>query len=230
MRLRLNGPWGSVESTPPLIGEHNAMNLLEATAAAHAAGIGAERIAGALGSITSPPGRLERIEPPEGALAPTVLVDYAHTDAALDNALRAVRPSVPPGGRLIVVFGAGGDRDRSKRPRMGAVAAEFGDALVVTSDNPRTEDPEAIIREILDGISDEARRRAIVEPDRARAIHAAVNRAESRDVVLIAGKGHEDYQIVSDGRGGTVRRDFDDRRVARGALRERTAAAGATTS
>jgi UDP-N-acetylmuramoyl-L-alanyl-D-glutamate--2,6-diaminopimelate ligase len=149
----------------------------------------------------------------------TVLVDYAHTDDALANVLHTLRPLVPIGGRLCVIFGCGGDRDRAKRPRMGRVAAELADELIVTSDNPRTEDPDDIIDEILPGVSaghSTGHRDVAVLPDRARAIQLAVARSGPGDVVLIAGKGHEPYQVV-----GTERRAFDDRIVALEALQLR---------
>jgi UDP-N-acetylmuramoyl-L-alanyl-D-glutamate--2,6-diaminopimelate ligase len=146
-----------------------------------------------------------------------VLVDYAHSDDALANVLRALRPTVPDGGRLRVVFGCGGDRDRSKRPRMARVACEGADEVIVTSDNPRTEDPGAIIAEILAGVPEDARARVAVESDRAQAISRAVASAREGDIILIAGKGHEDYQIV-----GTEKRSFDDRREAEAALRLRS--------
>jgi UDP-N-acetylmuramoyl-L-alanyl-D-glutamate--2,6-diaminopimelate ligase len=146
----------------------------------------------------------------------SVLVDYAHSDDALANVLRALRPTVPDGGRLRVVFGCGGDRDRTKRPRMAKVACDGADEIIVTSDNPRTENPSTIIDEILAGVPDGARGRVAVESDRARAIAHAVSTARKGDIILIAGKGHEDYQII-----GTEKRSFDDRREAEAALRQR---------
>jgi UDP-N-acetylmuramoyl-L-alanyl-D-glutamate--2,6-diaminopimelate ligase len=125
---------------------------------------------------------------------------------------------VPAGGRLRVIFGCGGDRDRTKRPRMAKVACEGADEVIVTSDNPRTEDPQAIIGEILTGVPGEARPRVVVEADRAKAIALAVSTAREGDIILIAGKGHEDYQII-----GTEKRNFDDRREAEAALRMRMA-------
>jgi UDP-N-acetylmuramoyl-L-alanyl-D-glutamate--2,6-diaminopimelate ligase len=151
-----------------------------------------------------------------------VFVDYAHTDDALRNVLDALRPTVPAGGRLRVVFGCGGDRDRTKRPRMARVACEGADEVIVTSDNPRTEDARAIIDEILTGVSEDARGRVKVEVDRAEAIAFAVATARKGDIVLIAGKGHEDYQII-----GSEKRRFDDRREAEEALRRRLSAHGA---
>jgi UDP-N-acetylmuramoyl-L-alanyl-D-glutamate--2,6-diaminopimelate ligase len=169
-----------------------------------------------------------------------VFVDYAHTDDALRTVLTTLRESMRGGPskrdeakrerKLICVFGCGGDRDRSKRPRMGSVAAELADQVVVTSDNPRTEDPDVIIQEILGGMDDSQRDRVTIEPDRERAIRTAIRRAVTGgggDVVVIAGKGHEDYQIVRDPKrpGQTVTRHFDDREVARDALRARGIAA-----
>ena len=141
------------------------------------------------------------------------MVDYAHTDDAMMNVLRAVRPALPQGGRLIVVFGCGGDRDRTKRPRMALVACEFADQIVITSDNPRTEDPTAIVREVEAGVPPHRADRVTTVVDRREAIHHAVQMARPGDAVVIAGKGHEDYQII-----GTVKRPFDDRVVAREAL------------
>ena len=138
-------------------------------------------------------------------------MDYAHTPDALDNVLRALRPLVV--GRLIVVFGAGGDRDQGKRAAMGAAASRHADLVIVTSDNPRTEDPDAIIAQILPGL--DRRVRHIVEPNRYGAIHEAIRLAGPDDVVVIAGKGHEAYQVV-----GTERRPFDDVAVVREAFEE----------
>ncbi len=154
------------------------------------------------------PGRFEPID--EGQPF-TVLVDYAHTPEALENVLRAARPLTE--GRLIVVFGAGGDRDRDKRPRMGKIAAELSDLAIVTSDNPRSERPEAIIEEILAGIED--REAVAVEADRRAAIGLALREAGAGDTVMIAGKGHEQGQEFEGGR----KIPFDDREVAREGLR-----------
>ncbi len=206
---RLLGPWGSVEVNAPLIGRHNVANLLAAVAVGHE--LGASRAALAEGAATCPPvpGRLELIQPTGPDTLPfTVLVDYAHTDDALRNVMEALRPITR--GRLRVMFGCGGDRDATKRPRMGAVASELADDAVITSDNPRTEDPNGIIDDILTGIPEADRQRVIVEPDRRRAIERIIADAEPNDVVLLAGKGHENYQIV-----GSERRSFDDRIEAR---------------
>ncbi len=222
MNLALDGPWGSIKVRLPLIGAHNAMNALQAAAAAFAAGVSRADIAERLAAAPAPPGRLEPVTRAPGAPEPfAVLVDYAHTDDALTRVMSAVKPLVAPGASLTVVFGCGGDRDRTKRPRMGAAVAALADRIVVTSDNPRTEDPSSIIEMVLGGIPAHVRARAHVDPDRESAVRHAVASAQPGDIVLIAGKGHEDYQILPDGHGGTVRRDFDDRLVARAALTDR---------
>jgi len=226
-RVTVRGPWGAVSGRFLLAGGHNLMNLAQALAAAHALGAPVGALDGRLDELVAPPGRLERVRGPGGPPEPVVLVDYAHTDDALANALRAVRPMVAPGGRLWVVFGCGGDRDAHKRPRMGAVAATLADRVIVTSDNPRTEDPGSIIEAVLRGVPADAPARTESDPDRAGAIHRAVAASAPGDVVLIAGKGHEDYQIVPDGAGGSIRRHFDDREVAREALARRAAASAA---
>jgi UDP-N-acetylmuramoyl-L-alanyl-D-glutamate--2,6-diaminopimelate ligase len=187
------------------------MNALQAAAAAWSLGVPAGTIERALASCKAPPGRLEPVTGPSDPFA--VLVDYAHTDDALLNVLSALRPLVGPGGRLVTVFGCGGDRDRTKRPRMMRVACERSDRVVVTSDNPRTEDPAAIIEEVVGGRPEGSGAEVVREPDRARAIELAVGEARPGDIVLVAGKGHEDYQVV-----GTEKRPFDDRAVARRAL------------
>jgi UDP-N-acetylmuramoyl-L-alanyl-D-glutamate--2,6-diaminopimelate ligase len=211
MRVKLQGPWGEVAARLPMMGRHNCMNALQAVAGAWALGVERGALEAAMGRASAPPGRLEPVTDPDAPFA--VMVDYAHTDDALLNVLRAVRPALPAGGRLIVVFGCGGDRDRTKRPRMARVACEFADRVVVTSDNPRTEDPEAIIHEVEGGVPPHRADRVTRVVDRREAIHAAVRMARPGDAVVIAGKGHEDYQIV-----GTVKRPFDDRLVAREAL------------
>ncbi|MCH7961160.1 MAG: UDP-N-acetylmuramoyl-L-alanyl-D-glutamate--2,6-diaminopimelate ligase [Planctomycetes bacterium] len=214
-RLSLRGPWGRAEVSVSFTGRHNAMNVLEAVAACHAVGVADPT--GVLSQLEPPPGRLQRVGRPDHPIA--VFVDYAHTDDALEKVLSAVRPMVE--GRLWVVFGCGGDRDRTKRARMGAVASRLADVVVVTSDNPRTEDPEAIIAQVRGGIDRALGESLLIEPDRAKAIRLAIGRARDGDLIVIAGKGHEDYQILPDGRGSTVRRHFDDSEVAAAALRER---------
>ena len=209
-RVRLDGPWGSIELDLPLVGRHNASNALQAVAAANVLGPLDRRLRQALMSCRGVPGRLEPVTAPRpDESAPTVLVDYAHTHDALENVLLALRPVTA--GRLIAVFGCGGDRDRTKRPKMADVACRLADSVVVTSDNPRTEDPQAIIDDILKGIP--AGTDVQVQVDRAVAIAAAVRDAQPGDTVLIAGKGHEDYQIV-----GHTKHPFDDRRHAATAL------------
>jgi UDP-N-acetylmuramoyl-L-alanyl-D-glutamate--2,6-diaminopimelate ligase len=194
-----------------LIGRHNVANALAASAAGIALGADLEPIAQALEGVVSVPGRLQRV--PAGAPF-DVLVDYAHTDDALANVLSALRPLAR--GRVILVFGCGGDRDRTKRPRMARVAETWADAVIVTSDNPRGEDPLAIIAEILAGFSGPGRQKVQVEADRRSAIAAALEQAGPGDVVLIAGKGHENYQII-----GHERRHFDDAETAGELLRRR---------
>lgn len=195
----------------PLIGQHNVSNCLAAAAVAHTLGVGSEAIIRGIASLHNVPGRVERID--RGQTFP-VFVDYAHTPDALERSLAAVRPFAR--GRLICVFGAGGDRDRTKRPLMGRVAAARADLAVVTSDNPRTENPGQIIDEIVAGMA-ASHRRPYVEPDRRSAIRWALQHAGPDDLVLIAGKGHETEQIL-----GTVRTHFDDREVARECLSEMT--------
>ncbi|MEY4117629.1 MAG: hypothetical protein RLZZ116_957 [Planctomycetota bacterium] len=216
MDVTFRGPWGMFDLKLPLVGRHNAMNALQAAAAAWSSGVDAERIGRALSGCHAPPGRLQPVS--AGGAGFSVLVDYAHSDDALANVLRALRPTLPDGGRLRVVFGCGGDRDRTKRPRMAKVACDGADEVIVTSDNPRTEDPDAIIAEILTGVPSSARDRVSVESDRSRAIALAVTTAREGDIILIAGKGHEDYQII-----GTEKKSFDDRREAEAALRMRIA-------
>jgi UDP-N-acetylmuramoyl-L-alanyl-D-glutamate--2,6-diaminopimelate ligase len=173
-------------------------------------GVGFGDVVAGLEDAPQVPGRLERIEAGQDF---TVLVDYAHTPDGLANAIRAVRGVTA--GRVITVFGCGGDRDRDKRPLMGAIAGQLSDVAVLTSDNPRTEDPVGIILQVQDGLEGTAAER-FVEVDRAAAIALALAMARAGDTVLIAGKGHEDYQILAD---RTVH--FDDREVAREELAKR---------
>jgi UDP-N-acetylmuramoyl-L-alanyl-D-glutamate--2,6-diaminopimelate ligase len=189
-----------------LIGGHNVTNALTAAGTAWALGLAPETIVAGLEAVKAVPGRLEPVECGQPF---AVLVDFAHTDDALENCLRAARPLAK--GRLIAVFGCGGDRDRTKRPRMARVAERLADLVVVTNDNPRTEQPEAIADEIFTGFERPA---AVVRQlDRAAAIRQAVALAKAGDVIVLAGKGHEPYQII-----GTTKHDFDDRREAREAL------------
>lgn len=217
IRATIETPVGLAEVESPLVGTHNLENLLVALGVAIGLGLPLDRIVEALRTARGAEGRLERVDDPRGV---AVLVDYAHTPDALARVLSALRPLTK--GRLFVVFGCGGDRDRTKRPKMGRAAAEAADVLVLTSDNPRTEVPGAILEEIEPGVREAgcplvadaalpgARRGYVVVEDRARAIELALLAAREGDTVLLAGKGHEDYQIV-----GTVKRPFDDRVEAR---------------
>lgn len=219
--VRMEGPWGSVQVRLPLVGRHNVYNALQALAAANVVVDLSRHLPGAMEKCPAPPGRLEPVVV-AGSGLPGVLVDYAHTHDALENVLLALRPVTA--GRLIVMFGCGGDRDRTKRPKMAAVACRLADRVIVTSDNPRTEEPGAIIQEILTGVPEQARAKVSVEVDRARAIEMAIEGATAQDVVLLAGKGHEDYQVI-----GKTKRHFDDREQAGQVLRKmagRVAGAG----
>ena len=221
----LEGPGstgGSLSLETQLLGRPNARNLAAASAAAMSLGAPREAIARAAGTVRGVPGRFERVDAGETF---AVLVDYAHTDDALKNLLEAVRELGPR--RILTVFGCGGDRDRTKRPKMGFAAAAGSDVVVVTSDNPRGESPMAIIEEILPGVrhalTGDPRRepepgRVVVIPDRKEAIRTALSMARKEDCVVIAGKGHESYQILGD-----RRVPFDDREVTRELLRARAA-------
>jgi UDP-N-acetylmuramoyl-L-alanyl-D-glutamate--2,6-diaminopimelate ligase len=236
MALDLHGPWGTIAARVPLIGRYNAMNILQALACAHELGLSRDQLECGVQRLTAPPGRLERVTRPGESFQ--VFVDYAHSDDSLTNVLEAVARVMPErahqgqrvesaagaprgggaGGRLFVVFGCGGDRDRTKRPRMGAVATDIADVVILTSDNPRTERPSHIIDQVLAGVPASQRHKVTVQVDRARAIWAAIEQARAGDVIVIAGKGHETEQIIPDGAGGVVRTHFDDREVARAAL------------
>ncbi len=209
MAFTLRTPDGAAPVRLPLMGGYNVANALGAAAALHGLGWAADEIAAGLESLPQVPGRLERVPTP--GVAGTVLIDYAHTPDALEVALGALRPLTP--GRLVVVFGAGGDRDRGKRPEMGRVAAALADLAIVTSDNPRTEDPERIADDVERGMGHAPRLRIL---DRREAIRRALGEAGEGDVVLLAGKGHETYQVW-----GTEVRPFDERVVIRELLAER---------
>ena len=182
----------------PLIGDFNVANAVGAATAAFALGLDVATIAARLATLPQVPGRLEIVHE-----HPTVLRDYAHTPDALERALTAIRPFAS--GRLLAVFGAGGDRDRGKRPVMGEIAERLADFCIVTSDNPRTEDPNAILDEIEQGMRRDNHERI---EDRREAIARALAIADTNDVVLLAGKGHETYQIR-----GTEKLPFDEREV-----------------
>jgi UDP-N-acetylmuramoyl-L-alanyl-D-glutamate--2,6-diaminopimelate ligase len=205
-KFRLRTPHGSVEIKSPLTGRVNVYNLLAASAAAWARGLTLDEITRAADTGAQVPGRFEVVPSGKGV---TVVVDYAHTDDALRNLIALARELVQDtGGRVITLFGCGGDRDRTKRPRMGRAAGEGSDLVVLTSDNPRSEEPGAIIAEALVGVR-ETGAECIVEEDRAAAIRIAIQSARKGDLVLLAGKGHEKVQVL---RGGAV--PFDDVAVA----------------
>jgi UDP-N-acetylmuramoyl-L-alanyl-D-glutamate--2,6-diaminopimelate ligase len=204
-RFRLNGRFGSAEVSFPLLGDFNVCNALAAAAAALALGQPVPDIVERLASAPQVPGRMERIaEDPC-----TVLRDYSHTPDALERALTTLRPLTP--GRVIVVFGCGGDRDRGKRPLMGRIAGQLSDLAIATSDNPRTEDPEAILDDIEQGMSGIPHLRI---SDRVEAIYKALNEGRRGDTILLAGKGHETYQII-----GTEKFPFDEREIVQAAVR-----------
>jgi UDP-N-acetylmuramoyl-L-alanyl-D-glutamate--2,6-diaminopimelate ligase len=208
-----------------LLGLYNVSNCLAAAGLCLAADFDLETVAAGLSALKTIPGRLEKIDGGDFS----VIIDYAHTDDALKNVLSTLKPLCK--GSLRVVFGCGGDRDRTKRPRMAKVAEQLADFIIVTSDNPRTENPNDIISDIIAGFEEglpvqngglrdtryEIRDTKIIEPDRRRAIELAIEVAEKDDIVLIAGKGHEDYQII-----GTQRFDFSDKEIAQQCLTKQT--------
>jgi UDP-N-acetylmuramoyl-L-alanyl-D-glutamate--2,6-diaminopimelate ligase len=200
-------PFGAAEMRSPLLGRYNLMNLLAAAAVVTGLGVEPEAAAQGLSLVRGVRGRLEAVEAGQPF---TIVVDYAHSDDAVENVLRNLRNIVR--GRIITVIGCGGDRDRMKRPRMARAAAELSDLAWFTSDNPRSEDPERIVHDMLAGVY--GARNVRVEPDRAYAIARAVHEARVGDCVAILGKGHEDYQIFKD---RTVH--FDDREAAAAAVR-----------
>jgi UDP-N-acetylmuramoyl-L-alanyl-D-glutamate--2,6-diaminopimelate ligase len=201
----------SFRVSSPLIGRVNVYNILAATAAAYARGCQGEEIAEGVASLHRVPGRFEDVDCGQPF---TVVIDYAHTDDALRNLTALAREFVKPtGGRVITVFGCGGDRDRSKRPLMGEAAGKGSDFVVLTSDNPRSEDPLAIINDAAIGLL-RSGTKYTTEPDRRAAIRLALSETRAGDIVLIAGKGHEQVQIT---RAGAT--PFDDRRAAAEALR-----------
>lgn len=203
--LILVAPEGKKKITLPHLGMHNIYNALAAAAAALSAGIAFDTVVQTLQQVPAAPGRLEKVEAGQPF---TVVVDYAHTDDALKNVISALREVKP--ARLITVFGCGGDRDRAKRPLMGEVATALSDYVFVTSDNPRTEDPQRIALDIEVGIRRQHRNNYQVILDREQAIAAAIAMAQKGDIILIAGKGHENYQIIGD---KTIH--FNDSEIAR---------------
>jgi UDP-N-acetylmuramoyl-L-alanyl-D-glutamate--2,6-diaminopimelate ligase len=206
LEIQLETSWGPARLTSGLLGDFNVDNLLTALGVLLASGLELAPACELLAHCQAPPGRMQLAG---GGTLPLAIVDYAHTPDALENALRAARAHCS--GRLLCVFGCGGERDRGKRAQMGRIAESLADALYVTDDNPRGEDPGRIVEDILAGLAEP--RRAQVLHDRAAAIAAAVNAAAVGDVVLVAGKGHEDYQLV-----GRQRRAFSDFEQVRAAL------------
>jgi UDP-N-acetylmuramoyl-L-alanyl-D-glutamate--2,6-diaminopimelate ligase len=207
----LHTPVGEISFNSPLVGQFNLANLLAAVGAALHLKVDLKLIVASLPQFAGVPGRMERVQiTPEQDIS--VIVDYAHTPDSLENLLKAARPFIS--GKMICVFGCGGDRDRTKRPLMGKIAAQLADVAVVTSDNPRTENPKQILQDVVSGMTDTVE--PLVIADRATAIATAIKQARAGDGVLIAGKGHEDYQIL-----GTEKIHFDDREQARIALGDR---------
>lgn len=208
---KLHTPKGDVTFRSPLVGQYNLENLLAAVGTVLHLGLDLQLVVSAIPEFPGVPGRMERVQiSPKQDIS--VIVDYAHTPDSLENLLKAARPFIP--GKMICVFGCGGDRDRTKRPKMGKIAADLADVAVVTSDNPRTENPERILQDVLAGIPETVK--PMVIGDRATAIRTTILQAQPGDGVLLAGKGHEDYQIL-----GTEKIHFDDREHARDALQER---------
>jgi UDP-N-acetylmuramyl-tripeptide synthetase len=226
---RIDTPRGEIQIHSPLVGRHNLENILNAVGVGISLNIPPEVIAAGIHALGHVPGRLERVSNSMGRF---VYVDYAHTPDALENALLALRSLTTE--RIFCVFGCGGDRDRDKRPQMGAIAARLSDVTVVTSDNPRTEDPDRIIADIESGVRKITRQRLsgekgaigtdeggyLLEPDRRAAIEMSISQSKPGDTVLIAGKGHEPYQII-----GKQKLPFDDRKVAAAAMEGRHAVA-----
>ncbi len=208
MIINLETPRGRFELASNLLGRFQVYNIMAATGAAISLGIDTVAIIEGVANLRFVPGRMEPVPNSRGL---RILVDYAHKPEALENALDAAKTLSH--GRVYTVFGCGGDRDRAKRPLMAAIAEKYSDTVIVTSDNPRTENPNAIIKEILAGFSPGYN--PIIEPDRATAIKLGVGLMEAEDLLIIAGKGHEDYQII-----GTEKHPFDDRAMARRAVLE----------
>jgi UDP-N-acetylmuramoyl-L-alanyl-D-glutamate--2,6-diaminopimelate ligase len=204
-------PNGKVEVVSSLVGRINVYNILGAIGAGQALGLSNEVIETGIRNLESVSGRFQRIDLGQPFL---VIVDYAHTDDALENLIRTAR-ELNSKGRIITLFGCGGEKDRTKRPVMGEVTGRLSDLTILSSDNPRSEDPLKIISDIIVGLQKTAGK-YLIEPDREKAIGLAMDEARARDIVLLAGKGHENYQILAD-----RKLEFDDREMARRALRER---------
>ncbi len=203
------------EIQSPLVGEFNAYNVVQALLACTALGFDGKKIASALSTCKGAAGRMERVESIlEAKKEPIIFVDYAHTPNALENVAKTLTELKKSGEKLCILFGCGGDRDKTKRPVMAKIAERYGDEVIVTSDNPRSEDPDAIISDIMAGFVNPGRVKAITL--REDAINAAISLADESTIILIAGKGHETYQEING-----VRSHFDDREIARKALKER---------
>jgi UDP-N-acetylmuramoyl-L-alanyl-D-glutamate--2,6-diaminopimelate ligase len=194
MTLGVATPWGRGELQTSLVGTFNASNLLGTLGVLLASGVALDDALAAMAVLRPPPGRMERHG---GGERPLVVIDYAHTPDALQQILTALRPSVRDGASLVCVFGAGGDRDPGKRPEMGRIAASLADRVVVTSDNPRSEDPTAIAMSIAQGVRAAGNRHWILEIDRAKAIRGAIAAGRPGDVIVLAGKGHETHQEIA---------------------------------
>jgi UDP-N-acetylmuramoyl-L-alanyl-D-glutamate--2,6-diaminopimelate ligase len=211
LTFQAHTPKGKLQIESPLVGRINVYNILAAIGAAQAADMPNETIEAGIRALDSVPGRFERVDSGQPFL---VIVDFAHTDDALENLIKTAR-ELNPRGRVITVFGCGGGKDRTKRPVMGEASGRLSDLTILTNDNPRQEDPLKIISDIVVGLQ-KSRGRYLIEPDREKAIGMAFDEARAGDLVLLAGKGHEDYQILAD---RTL--PWDDRKVAQQALRER---------
>jgi UDP-N-acetylmuramoyl-L-alanyl-D-glutamate--2,6-diaminopimelate ligase len=210
----ITGTTGNTPFSSPLVGRFNAENVLGVVELMEGLGIAEQAIVAGLDRLRFVPGRMERVDDPRGA---HLFVDYAHKPGALEVVLKTLRESLQgSSGRLLVLFGCGGDRDQLKRPEMGRIATRLADQVWVTSDNPRTEEPEAIVQAILSGVPDDLRQKCVAQLDRREAIRAAVAEARAGDILLVAGRGHEQDQVV-----GTSKVHFDDReevKVALGAM------------
>jgi UDP-N-acetylmuramoyl-L-alanyl-D-glutamate--2,6-diaminopimelate ligase len=204
-------PVGRAQVKLKLGGQFSVYNALAAIATGLALGLSLEDVVASIERVTGIRGRFEVVSE-----KPYVLVDYAHTPDGLENILNAARAVTPEKGRLIAVFGCGGDRDATKRPKMGRIAEQLADLLVITSDNPRSEDPQQIITDVISGIQRFDSGRMAVEADRKQAIHQAIDMAQPQDIIVVAGKGHEDYQILGD---RTIH--FDDREVVQDYVRQK---------
>jgi UDP-N-acetylmuramoyl-L-alanyl-D-glutamate--2,6-diaminopimelate ligase len=211
LQFTANTPQGKLQITSPLVGRINVYNILAAIGAAQAAGISNEIIEKGIRALENVPGRFQSVDMGQPFLA---IVDFAHTDDALENLIKTAR-ELNPKGRVITLFGCGGGKDRTKRPIMGEASGRLSDLTILTNDNPRQEDPLKIISDIVVGLQ-KSNGKYLIEPDREKAIGLAFDEARAGDIVLLAGKGHEDYQVL-----GNKTLSWDDRRVARQELRKR---------